>query len=625
MCGIAGIVGCGNTDPTNKQMGQMLSALARRGPDAEGRDAWPDAVLGHRRLSIFDLSEAGRQPMLTSDGSIGLVFNGAIYNFHELRAELEERGCSFRSHTDTEVILFGYREWGIDSLVARLRGMYAIGIWDNSRQTLFLIRDRLGVKPLVYATRAGSLAFASTVRALRSAGWVDDIDPQAIAEYLEFGYVTDSRSIYLGASKLPPASILEWTKGKATIREYWRAPAATETGPSFEEAVEETERLLLQAVELRLFADVPVGALLSGGVDSSLVCWAMKKLGADITAFTVGTPGEATDETVDAEATAKTIGIRHQILELTADDCPDISELIEAFPEPFAVSSALAMLRISRTIKPHVTVLLTGDGGDDVFLGYPRHQHLWLAQNIAKNLPGSLAGLWPHIRGPVQRIGPLRRAGRLLDYSTLGLSAFVQANDGLPMYWRNGILGERMDGLNVEQRQQSRPSNGMGGSRVLTEFLEYERYNKFLGEYLPKVDGASMYYALEARSPFLDQELWNYGASLPYRVRLNGRRSKAILREIARRRIGERVAFGVKRGFGVPVERWMAGAWRADVEARFRDSMLEDEGWIRSGPVLKQLQQAKSAGETPKQLWRLYVLEHWLRRERSGAMAHAAD
>lgn len=603
----------------------MLSALARRGPDAEGLEAWPDAVLAHRRLSIFDLSEAGRQPMLTSDGSIGIVFNGAVFNFHELRAELEERGCRFRSQSDTEVILFGYREWGIDALVTRLRGMYAIGIWDNNRRTLFLIRDRLGVKPLVYATRPGSIGFASTVRALRSAAWVNEIDPQAIAEYLEFGYVTDHRSIYMGASKLPPASILEWTEGKATVREYWRPPTAAETGPSFEEAVEETERILLQAVELRLFADVPVGALLSGGVDSSLVCWAMKKLGADITAFTVGTPGEATDETVDAEATAKTLGIRHQILALTADDCPDIRELVAAFPEPFAVSSALGMLRICRVIKPHVTVLLTGDGGDDVYLGYPRHQHLWLAQNIAKNLPQSLAGLWPHIRGPVQRIGPLRRAGRLLDYSTLGLTAFAEANDGLPMYWRHGILGERMEGLSVAQRQQTRPANGSRASQVLTEFLEYERYNRFLGEYLPKVDGASMYYALEARSPFLDQELWNYAASLPYRVRLHGRRSKAILREIARRRIGERVAFGRKRGFGVPVERWMAGAWRADVEDRFRDSILEDEGWIRSKPVLEQLQQAATTGQTPKQLWRLYVLEHWLRQERSGAMAHATE
>ena len=622
MCGIAGMVGFRDVGLAQRCARQMLVALARRGPDAEGLHSWPEATLAHRRLSIFDLSEAGRQPMLTEDGSIGIVFNGSVYNFHELRTELKA-SYQFHSDSDTEVLLYGYREWGIDALAARMRGMFAIGIWDNNRRKLFLMRDRLGVKPLVYSVRNGTIAFASTVRALRVAGLVDEVDPQAIMEYLEFGFVTDQRAIYKGATKLPPASILEWSEGQATVREYWRPPVAQSVGPTFEESVQETERLLLEAVELRLFADVPVGALLSGGVDSSLICWAMKKLGSDITAFTVGTPNDPADETADAEATAKTLGIRHTVLPLGAEDCPDIQELVAAFPEPFACSSALGMLRISRIVKPYVTVLLTGDGGDDVFLGYPRHEHLWLAQKIAGTMPEITAKLWHAMRGRVPRVGLLRRAAHLMDYSMGGLGAATEAHDGLPMYWRNGMLGERLEERNVAQRQMAWSTEA--ARRVLSDFLEYERYNRFLGEYLPKVDGATMHYALEARSPFLDQELWNFAAALPYGVRLHRQRSKAVLREIARRRIGERVAAGRKRGFSIPVERWMANQWRARVEESFHHSVLEKEGWIRSKPVLEQFKRAAITGRVPHQLWYLYVLENWLQQERAAVPAYATS
>lgn len=276
----------------------MLCSFARRGPDGEGVETWSKAILGHRRLAIFDLSDLGRQPMLSPDRQRGIVFNGAIYNFRALRAELEFERFRFTSETDTEVLLHGYDAWGIDKLVAKLRGMFAFAIWDNATQKLFLVRDRLGVKPLVYAIKDGVLAFASTVRALKDAGFVSEIDDKAVAEYLEFGYVTDARTIYCGAEKVQAASIVEWSNGTARLREYWQPPDVDEAGsaPSFEEAVEETEQLFLRAVERRLQADVPVGALLSGGVDSSLVCWAIAKLGSDITAFTVSTPGDRWDE-----------------------------------------------------------------------------------------------------------------------------------------------------------------------------------------------------------------------------------------------------------------------------------------------------------------------------------------
>src|SRR5688500_15821861 len=271
MCGIAGLAGFDDREESRQRVRRMMSTLARRGPDGEGLEGWNEALLGHRRLSIFDLSDAGRQPMLSPDGSIGIVFNGAIYNFRELRVELEAAGYSFKSHTDTEVLVHGYDAWGLDRLLERIRGMFAIALWDDRKRKLFLVRDRLGVKPLLYSNHDGHIAFASTARALRAGGFADEIDDLAIADYLEFGYVTDNRSIYRGVSKVAAGTLVEWTAGRISTREYWRPPVPTGKQPSFPEAVEETERLFVRAVERRLFADVPVGSLLSGGVDSSLV------------------------------------------------------------------------------------------------------------------------------------------------------------------------------------------------------------------------------------------------------------------------------------------------------------------------------------------------------------------
>ena len=280
MCGIAGLAGPGDRETAARRVRQMTTTLARRGPDGEGLEVWDGAVLGHRRLSIYDLSDLGRQPMMSPDGAVGIVFNGAIYNFRELRVELEAQGYKFKSQTDTEVLIHGYDAWGLEKLLEKSRGMFVLALWDDRKQTLFLVRDRLGVKPLLYACQNGQIAFASTVRALRTAGFVDQIDDAALAEYLEFGYVTDQRSIYRGAHKVAAATIVEWSNGKLQTREYWRPPTPATTQPTFNEAVAETERLFVQAVERRLFADVPVGSLLSGGVDSSLVCWAIKSWAA---------------------------------------------------------------------------------------------------------------------------------------------------------------------------------------------------------------------------------------------------------------------------------------------------------------------------------------------------------
>ena len=591
----------------------MLSTLARRGPDGEGVEVWDGAVLGHRRLAIFDLSDAGYQPMKSPDSSIGIVFNGAIYNFRELRVELEAEGYRFKSHTDTEVLVHGYHAWGLEKLLDKARGMFALALWDDRRRTLFLVRDRLGVKPLVYACRNGQIAFASTIRALRAAGFVEEIDDLALAEYLEFGYVTDQRSIYRGAHKVAAASIVEWSDGKLQTREYWRPPVPSTKQPSFAEALEETERLFVSAVEKRLFADVPVGALLSGGIDSSLVCWAIKHLGGDVTAFTVGTPGDTADETADATDTANRLGIRHQVLELTGATEPNLDEMVSAYAEPFACASALGMLRVSKAVKGSATVLLTGDGGDDVFLGYPEHRHLLLAQKVARSLPGFAASAWRSNQEKFPRIGSLKRLGSFLNYSTGGLAAVACAHDGLPSYTQHGMLGERLNGVSLSQREMEWSHNS--GRNVLAEFLEYDRGGRFVGEYMTKVDGATMFHALEARAPFLDQDLWEFASSLSFELRLQGGRLKSLLRALAAQKLGERLARGRKRGFTIPVQRWLVGRWQPAVTELLQTSIADREGWINSRAVLNRLSAAAQEGRAPNQLWYIFVLESWLRHE----------
>src|ERR1041384_1747212 len=617
MCGIAGLVTTDTRASLERQrLEQMIETLKRRGPDAAGVEVWPKAVLGHRRLSIFDLSDAGRQPILSPDGSVGIVFNGAIYNFRDLRRELEHSGFRFKGETDTEVLIHGYGARGIDQLVSRLRGMFAIGLWDNEKQTLFLVRDRLGAKPLMYSANGDEIAFASTVRALRAGDCVDRIDEQAVLEYLEFGFVTDERTIFENAAKVPAAGIVQWSRGELSTRTYWSPPEASESSDlSWDEVVDQTEHLFLKAVERRLFADVPVGALLSGGIDSSLVCWAITQLGGGVAAYTVGTPGDAADETAQASETARQLGIPHHVLGFTPQADEDaLDELISAYGEPFACASALGMLRVSRAVASEAKVLLTGDGGDDVFLGYPEHKHFWIAQKLARGLPGVASRLTSAALPFVPRVGPLRRAGSFFDYASGGLASVASIHAGLPFYERNRILGERLARRSLPQNSWNREV--ASARNLLSEFLTYDRHTRFVGEYLTKVDGATMYHSLEARSPFLDQELWEFAAALPFEVRLRGGNLKAILRELARRRLGERVADAPKRGFTIPVQRWVAAHWLPKFDSLLSDSILESEGWIRAAAVKDALQSAQRKQWGANQLWYIFVLESWLRKER---------
>jgi len=610
MCGIAGIVGLTDNETGRLKVGRMVGALARRGPDAEGLAAWPGAVFGHRRLAIFDLSEAGAQPMSTSDRTLSVVFNGAIYNFKSVRAELEKLGCRFRSNSDTEVLLHGYRAWGVEPLVRRLRGMFAFGLWDNPARKLYLVRDRLGVKPLVFACRGNQLAFASTVAALKGAGYAGAVNDDAMLDILRWGFVREEHSIYRSIQKLPAATILEWSAGDYRQYSYWQQPRPqSATTLSFHDAVGETERRLRDAVAIRLEADVPVAVLLSGGIDSSLICRAVAELGANLTAYTVGVPGDSSDESAAAVRTAKQLGVRHSVLALDDLHMPEIEELLAAYDEPFPSSSALGMLSISRAISSAAKVVLTGDGGDDLFLGYPRHRHLWLAEHITQFLAPKFTKTWNRW-GPTFRVGPLRRAGALMDYATGGIDAFFAKSTDLAGYRAKGLLGPRLSKLRPLFVNGADPSHGM-----VDQLAEYERNGRFISEYLKKVDGATMHYGLEARAPFLDQELWEFASALPVSLRLHRGELKAILRALARRRIGFGVSARRKRGFRIPAQRWLVSHWRERGEDTFSSSILAQTGWIDRANVIAELRRSAQLGRAGEELWNLFVLESWLQRE----------
>ena len=624
MCGIAGLAGDfdGGSGAGESVVRALNRSLALRGPDAEGLESWPGAVLGHRRLSIFDLSALGNQPMLSRDRQTGVVFNGAIYNFLELRRELEDAGYAFRSRSDTEILVHGYRHWGVSRMLPKLRGMFAVGIWDAPNRKLTLFRDRLGVKPLLYAVKGRQLAFASTARALHDGGFAGEIDLDAVTEFLEYGYITDERSIYQGVHKVPPAGVVEWCNGKLVTSSYWQLPEVREKSKiSFDEAVERTESIFLESVKLRLEADVKVGALLSGGVDSSLVCWAIAKLGGNIGAFTIGTPNDPMDESADAVATAKALGIPHQVIALDPDESPEAEDLATAYGEPFACASALGMLRVSKAVKQEATVLLTGDGGDDIFLGYPEHKIFWMAQRFAGATPSAALPVWRKLRGVFPKTGNGKRARLFLDFSLGGLGAVADVHDGLPFYWSNGLLGTRLKDRTIAKRglEWSHAS----ARNLLTEFLQYDRETRFTGEYMTKVDGGAMRYAVEARSPFLDHNLWDFAGSLPYGMRLRNGVLKAILREMARRNIGERVAKGAKKGFGIPVNRWLAGRWGTKFQDTMRESQLGRAGLIDSAKVIDVWKRHAATGNVPNQLWYLFVLETWFRMQSTSPAAAA--
>ena len=635
MCGIAGMVRLDEAPGpvsgpffTRESAEAMAAPLAHRGPD--GRGSWVSptgrCVLGHTRLSVIDL-ETGDQPMGNEDGTVQVVYNGEIYNFAALRAELEAAGHRFRSRSDTEVLVHGWEEWGT-SLPERVDGMFAFAVWDEGRGALLLARDRAGQKPLYVARMPGRLLFASEPKALLALPGVrGGLDPAALPFYLAYGYVPAPRSVHRGLEKLPPAHRLTVRGGRAGQPErYWRLDW-TPRERSQEEAARGVRERVRGAVERRLVADVPLGAFLSGGVDSSIVVGVMSELTSEpVRTFALGfadDPGY--DETAFARLAADRFGTRHTEFTVEADEVELVDALVASYDEPFGDSSAIPTWLVSRLTREHVTVALTGDGGDELFAGYPRFLGAVLAERVPAPVVAvgrALARMLPH--HPDFR-HPTRRAARFLEAA--GLPA-----DERTLRWI-GFLPERLDELLL-------PEVAEEAGEALSDEVLLEPYRRVLRDhagasplarqlalnfatYLPedllvKTDRCSMAHGLELRSPFLDTALMEYAASLPDSHRI-GRagvrpRLKHVLKEAFVDLLPEAVVDRRKMGFGVPLPLWFRTRWKPFFEARVMADDARLWRWLRREPVEGLWREHQDGGaDHGHALWALLTLESWLR------------
>lgn len=573
MCGIAGILHP-DTERFAPIVRAMTAALAHRGPDDDGLWTRPGIVFGHRRLSIIDLSEGGHQPMSNGDGSISVTFNGEIYNYKELRADLLSAGHRLTSQSDTEVIPHLYDRIGLDALKA-LHGMFAIALWDSRERALVLARDRVGKKPLFYAEIPGGLAFASEIKALAVVPGVDfTVRPQGIQDYLSFGVVPGPLTIYNGVRRVPPgAALVARSDGSRTIAPYWTLAFGPKHHVSEAEALEEILRLLTRAVTLRLRSDVPVGAFLSGGIDSGLVtALAAQSLGTPLATYCIGFDDEAFDERPLARQVADRFATRHHERVLTSLGQDRLDAIVGHYDEPFADPSALPSFAVCAVAREGLKVVLNGDGGDELFGGY-RHYVAAALQARLTALPG-LAGsarlLVDHLPAPERTRSPYQFAHRFLRvlatpererYLVLTKDLLSEADKADLMGMTAEPAVRLLDGI-LPPDMALGPIDRMTAwnmSRLLADTL------------LIKMDIASMAHGLEARSPFLDQDLVSFVARLPEALKLSGRETKPLLRRLAERLLPRDVARAPKRGFEIPLQRWMTGELKPLLTERLTD------------------------------------------------------
>ena len=606
MCGIAGIrlSEPAGLDLAEEQLDRMLARLAHRGPDDAG--VWSDrpagVLLGHRRLSVIDISPLGHQPMVSGDGRLAIVFNGEIYNYLELRRDLEQRGVRFASTSDTEVLLYGYREWG-ETVVDRLVGMYAFAIWDAATDRLFLARDRAGEKPLYYATGPWGFAFASEVGALTELpGVTDAIDSEALSLYLQYQYVPAPYSIYRNVRKLPPGHAMRVEGGRATVWRYWD-PVPLALGPrlaiSEADALTELESLLRTAVRGQMIADVPLGAFLSGGIDSTAVVSLMVELSTiPVRTFTVGFDVPAFDESKHAGAVAKILGTDHTVEYLTERDALElIPEMPRMYGEPFADSSALPTHLVSRTARRHVTVSLSGDGGDEALGGYERYHQLAIASLVAgPRSPFRLAkpalALMP---GKLGRAAALLSLPQIEVYRRL-VSTFAAADV-------RSLVGRTIPLAEFERAWSSAAGRPVRQRAMLADLLTY------LPEaILVKVDRAAMATSLETRAPILDHRVLEFALRLPDHLL----RRKRLLKQLVYRRVPREIMDRPKQGFGVPLNRWFRGELKPMVMDTLTDDKLAAAG-IEDATVARRMIAQHMAGQVDHsaRIWALLVLTMW--------------
>ena len=590
----------------------MRAAIVHRGPDEGSTDVFDHCVLGHQRLKVIDL-DTGYQPVANETGDVVAVFNGEAYNFRSLRAEL--RGHEIRGTGDTPVLPHLYEESG-PRFVERLHGMFALALWDASRRRLVLARDRLGKKPLLWTRLPdGTVAFASELKALlRLPGLPRDVDLAALDAYLGLQYVPDDRTALRGIRKVPPGYVLVVEGDAERLERYW-APQPAEPSRSDDEWLERVRESVAAAVRKRLVADVPLGALLSGGIDSSIVVALMAETAAEpVRTFTVGFADERYDERAYARAVAERYGTVHEELAIEDDVAATLPRFAAAFDEPLGDEAALPTFLIAEQARRHVTVALAGDGGDEAFAGYERY----VAHGLAGRVPGAaarvgaaaLSRLPPARREPRS---PLFRAARFLDVAgSAPRERYGRLMEVFPLELRRRLWA---DGSLAQPVRLEPPRPGIAGLQL----LDLRTY--LPGDLLLKADIASMAHSLEVRSPLLDHAVVELGLALPDRLKARGREGKVALRRAFAAELPPEVSERGKTGFGVPLGRW----FREDLRELARDALATDRGWFRPEAVTRLLDEHESGRrDHGHRLWCLLMLELWVREHVESRLLVAA-
>ena len=625
----------------------MAHAMAHRGPDDRGLKIFADSavVLGHLRLSIIDLSPLGHQPMLSSDGMACVVFNGEIYNFREIRRELELRGHTFRSESDTEVILAAYREWGLDA-ISRFRGMFAFALWDAATRVLHLCRDRFGVKPLFYVRKQGELFFASEIKGLHAAGCTDaEVDPVALAEYVQYGYVSAPRSVLASVRSVRPGTILSLgTDLQPREHEYWsihrlfdaEASAALrrELSALPEEALlDRVEDSLQRAFEYRMVADVPVGLFLSGGIDSSLVAAVLAhRSGVKLRTFTIGYGDSEFDETAYARQVANHLGAEHtEFIVDPAEMLGLVEQTLDIADEPIGDSSLIPTLMVSQLAHRHVKVALSADGADELFGGYARYDVCgryverlgsparsgqWLAAEMLDRLPPSwLSGAYRMAKGrggQFVAIGDKLRKFVQMSRATTAYDAYQAAVSE----W-TGAARERFGVRSELAEAETRTAYAAASTTDPREsFMHFDASRYLPGDLLTKVDRASMATSLEAREPFLDHEMAKVATALPVNWKVRGSSNKYILRRLLDRHFPAGLFDRPKQGFSAPVAQWLRGPLREMLRAELSPERVRLFNMLEPAAVSRTTEDFLAGGKhsSAAGVWFLLQLQRWAGR-----------
>ncbi len=628
MCGLVGIFDTrGHADVDRDLLGRMNDRQLHRGPDESGIHIEPGVGLAHRRLSIIDLA-SGQQPLFNEDGSVVVVYNGEIYNFPQLAAELTDRGHVFRTHCDTEVIVHAWEEWG-EACVTRFRGMFAFALWDRNKQELFLARDRLGIKPIYYSLLPnGALLFASELKALKvHPGLVRDIDEQAIEEYFALGYVPEPRSIYRDTRKLRPGHTLKVSRARPGLqqRQYW--DVAFDEGSNrlvAEEAGEALVAQLREAVDIRRVAEVPLGAFLSGGVDSSSVVAMMAELSNEPVNTCSIAFGEAEfNEAEYAAAVAERFGCAHRVQALDPNDHSLLDQLPDLYDEPFADSSAMPTYRVCEMAAREVTVVLSGDGGDENLAGYRRYgQHLDDLAAKAK-MPAALrkvlAAAGRHYPDASWLPRSLQRRQGLISMGQDPVESFCDINAVMKRDLRDSLYSSgfrrRLHGYSaVEVFRQHAAHAGTEDPLSLAQYLDIKTY--LPGDILTKVDRASMAHSIEVRVPLLDHELVEWMARLPVNLKRRGNEGKYLLKKCMESRLPHDVLYRPKKGFAVPLATWFRGPLRERLRnAVNSDTLLATDVFDPDALQRLFLQHDTGQRDWSTPLWSVLMFEAFLRNE----------